>query len=217
MPSGSRPLTGSSNISTGGSPSSAAAMPSRCFMPSEKPPTRRRATASSPVSPSTSVTRCWPIPLAWRHRPQVRPAGPARVQGGRVEQRADLAQRPDQPVVAAAADQGPAGGRRVQAEDHPHRGGLARAVRAEEAGDPPGTDREAQVVDRGDRAEALAEPLHLDHCGPPFSQARRRRSSREKPLRVDQLIATATALIGRGRQRWAGPYPDTPGHDTLPT
>jgi len=43
----------------------------------------------------------------------------------------------------------------------------------------------------------------------------------EKPLRVDQLIASATALIGRGRQRWAqrwaGPYPDTPGHDTLPT
>ena len=35
----------------------------------------------------------------------------------------------------------------------------------------------------------------------------------EKPLRVDQLIATATALIGRGRH----PYPDTPGHDTLPT
>ena len=35
----------------------------------------------------------------------------------------------------------------------------------------------------------------------------------EKPLRGDQLIATATALIGRGRQ----PYPDTPGHDTLPT
>jgi CheY-like chemotaxis protein len=39
----------------------------------------------------------------------------------------------------------------------------------------------------------------------------------EKPLRVDQLIATATALIGTRRQRWAGPYPDTPGHDTLPT
>ena len=39
----------------------------------------------------------------------------------------------------------------------------------------------------------------------------------EKPLRVDQLIAAATALVGRGRQRWAGPYPDTPGHDTLPT
>ena len=38
----------------------------------------------------------------------------------------------------------------------------------------------------------------------------------EKPLRVDQLIAAATELIGRGRPG-AGRYPDTPGHDTLPT
>jgi drug/metabolite transporter (DMT)-like permease len=29
---------------------------------------------------------------------------------------------------------------------------------------------EAQVVDRGDRAEALAEPLHLDHARPPVSR-----------------------------------------------
>ena len=100
-----------------------------------------------------------------RDRPQVRPAGPAGVQGGRVEQRADLAQRPDQPGVAAAADQGPAGGRRGESENDPHRGGLARAVRAEEAGHPPRADGEAQVVDRGDRAEALADPLHLDHAG----------------------------------------------------
>ena len=35
MPSGSMPLNGSSSISTGGSPSSAAAMPSRCRMPRE--------------------------------------------------------------------------------------------------------------------------------------------------------------------------------------
>ena len=63
MPSASRPLAGSSNSSTGGSPSSAAAMPSRCFMPSEKPPARLPATASSPVSCSTSVTRRRPIPL----------------------------------------------------------------------------------------------------------------------------------------------------------
>src|SRR6266545_5277632 len=57
MPSGSRPLTGSSNSSTGGSPSSAAAMPSRCRMPSEKPPVRRRATVASPTVSSTSCTR----------------------------------------------------------------------------------------------------------------------------------------------------------------
>ena len=35
MPSGSMPLNGSSSISTGGSPSSAAAIPSRCRMPRE--------------------------------------------------------------------------------------------------------------------------------------------------------------------------------------
>jgi hypothetical protein len=100
-----------------------------------------------------------------RDRPQVRPAGPAGVQSGRVEQRADLAQRPDQPGVAAAADQGPAGGRRGEPENDPHGGGLARAVRAEEAGHPPRADGEAQVVDGGDLAEALGDPLHLDHAG----------------------------------------------------
>ncbi len=63
MPSVSRPLTGSSNISTGGSPSSATAMPSRCFMPSEKPLSLRSATASRPVSWSISVTRRRPMPL----------------------------------------------------------------------------------------------------------------------------------------------------------
>ena len=63
MPSVSRPLTGSSNIRIGGSPSRAAAMPSRCFMPSEKPLTLRLATASRPVSLIISVTRRRPMPL----------------------------------------------------------------------------------------------------------------------------------------------------------
>ena len=64
MPSGSRPLTGSSNISTGGSPSSAAAMPSRCRMPSEKPPDLapgRRAQAGlleHLVDPAAAGCRC---------------------------------------------------------------------------------------------------------------------------------------------------------------
>lgn len=44
MPSGSRPLTGSSKSSTCGSPSSAAAMPSRWPMPSENPCERFLAT-----------------------------------------------------------------------------------------------------------------------------------------------------------------------------
>jgi drug/metabolite transporter (DMT)-like permease len=46
-------------------------------------------------------------------------------------------------------------------------GGLARAVRAEETGHPSraDSDAQAQVVDGGDRAKALAKPLHLDHAG----------------------------------------------------
>ncbi len=56
-PSGSNPLTGSSRISVLGSPSRAAAKPSRCPMPREKEPTRASATLSSPVMPMTSLTR----------------------------------------------------------------------------------------------------------------------------------------------------------------
>ena len=44
MPSGSRPFTGSSNSSTPGSPSRAAAMPRRWPIPSENLPTRLPAT-----------------------------------------------------------------------------------------------------------------------------------------------------------------------------
>ena len=57
MPSGSSPLTGSSNMSSAGSPSSVAAMPSRWLMPSEKPLARLRATSVRPTSSSTSPTR----------------------------------------------------------------------------------------------------------------------------------------------------------------
>ena len=61
-PSGSSPLTGSSRIRVAGSPRSAAAIPSRCPIPREKPLTLRRATDSSPVRPMTSSTRRRLIP-----------------------------------------------------------------------------------------------------------------------------------------------------------
>ncbi len=68
MPSGSRPLTGSSKSSTCGSPSSAAAMPRRWPMPSEKPLERLRATFWRPTTPSTSSTRRAGMPDSWaRH------------------------------------------------------------------------------------------------------------------------------------------------------
>ena len=54
MPSGSRPLAGSSSSSTCGSPRSAVARPSRWRMPREKPPTRRSAASARP----TCARRC---------------------------------------------------------------------------------------------------------------------------------------------------------------
>src|SRR5690625_2712005 len=68
-PSGSRPLTGSSRIRVRGSPSIAAAIPRRCPMPREKPPTRLPATSASPVMSMTSRTRLRPMPcVAARER-----------------------------------------------------------------------------------------------------------------------------------------------------
>jgi hypothetical protein len=104
-----------------------------------------------------------PDAVALRDRQHVGPGGAPAVQGGRVQQRADLVQRADQAVIPLAFDQGGAGGGRVQTQDDPHRGRLARAVRAEEAGHVAGPDREAQPVHRGHRAEALDQPVDLDH------------------------------------------------------
>ena len=65
MPSGSRPLTGSSNISTLGSPSMVAAMPRRWLMPRENPLDRFFATSVRPTSSSTSPTRRLGRLLVW--------------------------------------------------------------------------------------------------------------------------------------------------------
>ena len=69
---------------------------------------------------------------------QVVAGGAAGLQRAGVEQRADVAQRVAQAPVRLAADQRGAVVGRVQAEDHPHRGGLAGAVGPDEAGDLPG-------------------------------------------------------------------------------
>ena len=53
-------------------------------------------------------------------------------------------------------------GRRQQAGQHLHRRGLAAAVRAEEAEDLAALDREADVVDGGEVAEAAGEVVRLD-------------------------------------------------------
>ena len=82
IPGGSRPLVGSSRISTSGSPSSAAAMARRWRIPIEYPFTRR--SAASPVRStwsSTSSTRAGGWPPASAGARQVVPTAPAGVKG----------------------------------------------------------------------------------------------------------------------------------------
>ena len=58
----------------------------------------------------------------------------------------------------------PVGDRR-DAADHPHRRGLAGAVRAEEAERFAGRDVEVDGVDRGEVAEALGQAAGMDERG----------------------------------------------------
>ncbi len=56
-----------------------------------------------------------------REPKQMIAGGTARLQRGRVEQRADVAERAAQTRIRSAVDERAAGIRRVQAEDYPHR------------------------------------------------------------------------------------------------
>ena len=139
MPSGSSPLTGSSNMQhrrvaeqRGGDAEPLA----HAERETADPP---RATASSPTSPSTSSTRAAgdAVGCAPAHQQVVagacgRRAGPSR----RAARRPRAAAR--QLAVAAAADRARAGGRPVEAEIIRIVVDLPGAVRAEESGDPPG-------------------------------------------------------------------------------
>ena len=182
MPSGSRPLTGSSRTTTGGSPSSATAMPSRWPMPRENLPTRWPATDSRPTRSSTSSTRDCREAVADGEPAQVVAGRATRVQGARLQQRAHLAERGGGVGVAVPVDGHAAGARAVQAEDHPHRRRLAGAVRAEEAGHAAGLDGEGDAVDGGLLAVGLGEVLGGRSC--------------DRPAAVDQGGSHAVDLVG---------------------
>ena len=95
---------------------------------------------------------------------QVVARAPARLERGRVEQRAKVAERVLQLPVGLAADQRGALVGCVEAEDDAHRGRLARAVRSDEAGDLTGCDGEGHAVERLCLPEPLAQPGHFDRC-----------------------------------------------------
>ena len=89
------------------------------------------------------------------------------VHGLGLEQRADRVQRILQVTVAPAVDEGEAALRPVQAQDQPHGGGLARAVRPEEPCHPARFDREGQVVYGRLAAVDLGQILRFDHAAAP--------------------------------------------------
>ena len=176
MPSGSMPLNGSSSISTGGSPSIAAAMPEPLAHAERVAARLAPAAGSRPdladhlVDPAGGQALGAGQPqqvvagaagwAAARPRPAARRRG---VSGCR--------RRPVRP----AADQRAARVGGVQAEDHPHRGRLARPVRADEAGDLPGLDGEGHAVQRQRRPEPLAQPGDFNGCFVHAWQVLRRR------------------------------------------
>ena len=93
MPSGSRPLTGSSSITVDGSPSSAVAIPSRWPMPSENCPARflRDVVQADQVDQLVDALPRDAVRLGEREQVVARRA--PGVHRARLEQRADLVQR----------------------------------------------------------------------------------------------------------------------------
>ena len=77
-----------------------------------------------------------------------------------------MAQREAQVAVAVPVDGDPPCGGSVEADHHAHGGGLAGAVGAEEAGDLPLADLEAEPVDGDGGSVALGDVVDLDHRVP---------------------------------------------------
>ena len=159
MPSGSRPLAGSSRISTFGLPIIAAAMPRRCRMPREYPRNCRCAAGVEPDHVQHLVGAALGIAARGADHAEVVSAGPSLVRTRRLEHRAHGVKRAVQVGVPGAADSRGAAGRGDQVEHHAQRGGLAGSVGPEEAGHPPRFDGERQVVDRSDLG------IHLGQAG----------------------------------------------------
>src|SRR6266536_2867447 len=152
MPSGSRPLAGSSRTST------AEALAHAEREATHPPPGRvgQADLVEDLVGPRERQAG------GGGDHAQVVAGGPARVEARGLEQGADVAARVGELPVGPAVDPGGAGGRGDQAEQHAQGGGLAGPVGAEKACHGALVDLEAEVVDGDDVAEALGESLDGD-------------------------------------------------------
>ena len=138
-------------------------MPSRWLIPSEKVPASWPATSVSPDRVQHLVDPASGNAVGGRHGEQVVAGAAPRVDRSGVEQATDLAHRVAVFGIPLAVDQGSSGGRPVEPEDETHGGGLAGAVRPEEAGDPARRDLDGEAVDSGLVAVPLGQAGERDH------------------------------------------------------
>ncbi len=104
---------------------------------------------------------------------QVLAAGHVGIEARRLDEAGDAVQRPRAVHLWIAPEQpGDAGGRPDQAQQHPQRRRLARAVGAEVAVDVAGPDGQVDGVHGQPLAVALCQAAHLDHRGVGHETAR---------------------------------------------
>ena len=163
MPSGSRPLDGSSRTSVSGSPSRAAASARRCRIPIEKPPTRR-GQLGEPDHVEHLVDPTVPNAGGRADDARARTGPVARVEDAGVEQGTDVRAGCARSAYACPSKVArPRVGRTSPRSmrivvDFPAPLGPRNPVTA------PGRTVEAEVVDRGDVAVALGQAVELDRC-----------------------------------------------------
>ena len=80
-----------------------------------------------------------------------------------IEQGAYLTQGILQLVVVLAVNARPAGRRHVQAEDHAHGGGFARAIGTQEPGDHTGFYLKGEFINGADRLILFSQSFYFDH------------------------------------------------------
>jgi hypothetical protein len=152
-------------------------------------------------------------------RQQVVAGRQSRVHGPGVQQDAEFRHRGGRLGVALAVDAHRPTSRPVQPGDHPHRGGFARTVRAEESGDHAGFHHEAQPVDGDLVPVPFGQAINFDHVASLQRSLRMKGTLRTAPPgaiypRTRPFRPPMPAGIGPGAGTGAGEQPSAPSRTT---
>ncbi len=183
-------------------------------MPSEYACTFLRAACESPTRSSASATRARRVrarrvPVGGVEAAQVRLAREVGRERRPLDERADAGQhRVDVPRHVGAEHARVARARRDEAEQHPDRGGLARAVRPEEPEHGAARHRQVEAVDgrSGDRKRLVRPCVSIARSGTrgarqrPLAAASSRRSGVTAPTNTRPSSAKSTLTSDVGEQ-----------------